>query len=201
MVVAVGLDEAGAGPAFGSLWAGAVHLATPLPSARDSKTLGAKRREALRVHIEAHHPYGLGEVTCTEIDALGMGEARRLAFERARDDYSARGGPPPDMIHVDGTLYRPWKYEGHEVPFQCQPQADRTVPCVSAASILAKTHRDAQVAHFCDAHPELDVQYALRSNKGYLSPAHIAGLRAHGRSPWHRASFHIRALDRDTFLC
>lgn len=190
----VGLDEAGVGPAFGSLWAAAVHLPTPVPGLADSKRLSTTRREALRATVVATARYGLGEVTHTEIDSFGLGEARRLVFERALDDLVARGPPDaplPARLVVDGTLFREWR----GVPFECVPKADATVPCVSAASVLAKTTRDAQVLALCDADPTLHDRYDLRSNKGYLSARHIEGLRTHGPSSFHRRSYRIRALE------
>ena len=93
--------------------------------------------------------YGLGEVTSVEIDAMGMAEARRVVFERALDDYLQRGGPMPDKLEVDGTIFRPWR----NVPHTCTPAADSTIDCVSAASIMAKTTRDAQIQCLCDQHP------------------------------------------------
>jgi ribonuclease HII len=136
--------------------------------------------------------HGLGEVTSAEIDALGLGEARRLVFERALDDYATRHpDAAPTRLIVDGTLFRPWR----GVPHACVPRADATYPCVMAASVLAKTTRDRQIEALCDADPTLETRYALRRNKGYLSAAHVAGLRAHGRSALHRHSYHIRALD------
>lgn len=188
----MGLDEAGAGPAFGSLWAAAVHLpdGASVEGLADSKKLTERRRDALRAALLDRAWYGLGEVTAREIDAQGLGEARRLVFERALDDLVARGHPEPSHIVVDGTLYRPWR----GVPHECVPRADATVPCVSAASILAKTTRDAQVLALCDADPALDARYGLRSNKGYLSARHVEGLRAHGWSDHHRTSYRVRAL-------
>ena len=190
--IVVGLDEAGAGPAFGSLWAAAVRLAADVEGLRDSKALSAKRRDALRAALLAgEHSYGLGEVPQAEIDAIGMAEARRVVFKRALDDYMARGGVLPTRLVVDGTLFRPWR----GVPFECVPKADGTVPCVSAASVLAKTSRDAQVLAWCDADPTLDERYGLRANKGYLTKRHLDGLREHGRSALHRQSFRIRGVD------
>ena len=151
----VGLDEAGVGPAWGSMWAAAVHLPADatLTGLTDSKRLTARKREARREEILKTCPYGLGEVTAAEIDAMGLGEARRVVFERALDDLVARGNSPlPTRLIVYGTLFRPWR----GVPHECVPRADATVPCVSAASVLAKTTRDAQVLAACDADPDLD---------------------------------------------
>ena len=198
-MVVVGLDEAGTGPLLGSLWASAVHLPTPIVGLADSKRLSAQRRAALRETIVETAQYGMGEVTSTEIDTIGMGEARRLVFERALEDYVSRGGAPPTHLRVDGTLFRPWSYRGAAIPYALEPGADATVPCVSAASIMAKTTRDAQILALCDAHPDITQRYDLRANKGYPSARHVAALRTHGYTPWHRTSFRVRAL-RETPL-
>lgn len=191
-MVEVGVDEAGVGPAYGSVWAAAVHVPRPVEGVRDSKTLSERRRDAFRNRILAEEgvAYGLGEVTYDEIDRLGLAEARRLVFDRALDDYAARDGPTPTKILVDGSLFRPWR----DVPYECHDRADALFPCVSAASILAKTSRDAQVRAWCEEDPTLHERYALKSNKGYLSTAHVEGLRTHGYSARHRRSYHIRAL-------
>ena len=192
--IVVGLDEAGAGPGFGSLWAAAVHLPCDIPGLADSKKLSEKRRNDLRAQLLSSAYYGLGEVTASEIDSWGMAEARRLVFERALDDYVSRNGPSPTRLEVDGTIFRPWSHNGEVIPSHLQPGADALIPCASAASILAKTTRDAQVVEMCDNHPYLQEYYDLRANKGYLSHRHIQGIREHGRSEWHRHSFHIRSL-------
>lgn len=194
----VGLDEAGVGPAFGSLWAAAVaqrepHVGWPA-GLTDSKRLTPARREALRAALEDKGVYyGLGEVTAQEIDAQGLGHARRRVFERALDDLRVRfpHAPMPTRLIVDGTLFGSWR----GVPHECVPRADATVPEASAASVLAKTTRDAQVLAWCDVDPTLDARYAIRANKGYLSARHVEGLRAHGCSPHHRTSYRVRALE------
>lgn len=193
----VGLDEAGVGPAWGSLWAAAACDVAGVEGLADSKRLTERRRAAVAEALRGAARYGLGEVTHAEIDSLGLGEARRLVFERALDDLVVRH---PDVVVgrvvIDGTLYRPWRdpRNGRTPPHECVIKADVTVPEASAASILAKTTRDAQVLAACDRDPALDERYALRRNKGYLSVAHVQGLRAHGYDAWHRRSYHIRAL-------
>ena len=189
----VGLDEAGVGPAFGSVWASCVHLpdGVTIPHLNDSKKMTEKRRARARVDILVTCAYGLGEVTQQEIDSLGLGEARRLVFERALQDFENRN-PHVEIteIKVDGDMFRPYKM----IPYECIPDADGIIPCVSAASVLAKTSRDAQILDMCDADPALDEKYKIRSNKGYLSKAHVEGLREHGWSAHHRRSYKIRAL-------
>lgn len=193
--VLVGVDEAGVGPAFGSLWAAAVHLPVEhsIEGLRDSKKLSEKRRNKLREDVVQMAHIGYGEVTADEINAFGgMAEARRLVFERALDDYAARNAADlfPTRIIVDGTLFRPWR----DVAYECVVRADDLYPCVSAASILAKTTRDDQVVAWCDANPSLDAHYGIRSNKGYLSKRHMDGLKQYGFSSLHRSCYSIKGL-------
>ena len=192
--VVVGVDEAGVGCCWGSLWAAAVHLpaAAPVPTGlRDSKKMTEKRRERVRAEVLAVARHGMGEVTHAEIDRLGLGEARRLVFERALDDFVHRNAVLPDHVVVDGTLYRPWR----GVPHTLEPRADATHACVSAASVLAKTTRDRQVVALCDAPGgEAYAPYGIRRNKGYLSKEHIEAIGRLGRTPLHRHSYHIRSL-------
>ena len=197
MSITVGLDESGVGCAWGNLWASAVHLPTPVPGVRDSKKMTAKKREFMRVKVLATAWYGMGEVTHAEIDDVGLGEARRMVFERALDDFERKYKCVPNHIVVDGTLYRPWR----NVPYTLEPGADDTYPCVSAASVLAKTTRDRQVLDLCDEPGgEVYAPYGIRSNKGYLSRQHIDAIRLHGRTPMHRQRYHIRSLTSHTHL-
>ena len=189
MVVA-GLDEAGCGPALGDLVAAACVLPDAIAGLADSKKLTPRRRRALYEQITQRCAYGLGVVTNVEIDERGLAWARRAVFHRALDDLVERTGCVPDSLVVDGTLFEPWR----GVPYECKPRADATVPCVSAASVLAKVTRDDSVDALCDAHPELDERYGVRSNKGYLAPKHLEGLRAHGFTQWHRCSYKIKGL-------
>ena len=192
-MVVVGLDEAGCGPAFGSLWAAAVHLPCDVFGLADSKKLTEKKRKLLRSIIEECAHYGLGEVTHTEIDAWGMARARRVVFHRALDDYIARGGPTPTKLEIDGDIYEPRLED--ETPFTLTRGGDATIACISAASIMAKTTRDAQIVRLCEEHPDLHEKYDICSNKGYLSRRHIDGLKEHGKSVWHRQTFRVKGVD------
>ena len=190
----VGVDEAGVGPAFGSMWAAAVALNedTDPSGFRDSKKLTHSSRLRLAERIRTTLPYGLGEVTHNEIDELGMAECRRLVFERALDDYASKTGVEPKRIIVDGQIFRRWRDAVHE----CHNRADDTFPAVSAASILAKTTRDAQILQICENDPLFDQRYKIKKNKGYLSPEHIAGLCEHGFSELHRKTYKIKGFNR-----
>ena len=190
MPVVAGLDEAGCGPALGDLVAAACVLPDEhtIHGLADSKKLTPARRQSLFAQITQQCAYGIGVVTNVEIDERGLAWARRVVFHRALDDLEASHGVVPDSLVVDGTLFEPWR----DVPFECVPKADVTVPCVSAASVLAKVTRDTSIDALCDDEPHLDERYGLRSNKGYLAKRHLDGLRQHGFTPWHRTSFRIR---------
>ena len=180
----VGCDEAGCGSLMGDLVAAAVGCTGKMTlSVRDSKTLSAKRRADLARSIRAEYCIGIGTVTAAEIDQFGMGEARRLVFDRALDDFAHRN-PDVTVAHVlvDGTIYRPWR----EVPFTLEPRADAKYDQVSAASILAKTERDERVCSLqgYDA-------YGWRRNKGYPTADHRDAIRAHGPTVHHRMSFRL----------
>lgn len=189
----VGVDEAGVGPAFGSLWASAVCIPrdVTIPKLADSKRMSERRRQAVRETILSSCLVGLGEVTCHEIDTRGLGDCRRLVFHRALDDLMGRH---PDLtvskIIVDGTLFEPYG----EYPYECIPRADATVAEVSAASVMAKTTRDMQVVAMCEENPSLERMYGIRRNKGYLSREHVDGIRKYGYTDHHRRSYQIRAL-------
>ena len=179
-----GLDEAGCGALMGDLVAAAVVLGGDselVGALRDSKKLTPHRREVLATRIRATCDVGIGSVSPDEIDARGMAWARRVVFHRALDALATA----PDALVVDGTIFEPYR----DIPHQCVPRADATVPAVSAASIIAKTTRDARVSTLCTEHPDVAARYAWASNKGYPAPQHLGGIRTHGVTEWHRRSF------------
>ena len=196
-----GLDEVSYGAAVGDLVAAAVILPASadaegpvVAGLTDSKKLSSRRRTALRDQIVAKCPYGIGVASCTEIDRDGLGACHKRVFHRALDDLEARFGIVPSELIVDGVVFAPWR----NVPHRCEPKADLTHACVSAASIVAKVHRDETIARLCEddvSVPSLDARFDLRSNKGYLTPTHIAGLRLHGMSEVHRTSYKVKALE------
>ena len=188
--VVVGCDEAGCGCPFGPLIACAVSLTNDVGLASkvgDSKGLGESVREALHAEIVRSEIVGIGTVTNEEIDERGLGWARREVFHRALDAWNAQTSELPEKIVVDGTLFRSWR----GVPYECVPKADRTVPCVSAASIVAKVTRDRWIYDICSARPDLESRYEITSNKGYPTKRHKDGIREHGLSDLHRTSYKL----------
>lgn len=194
-MVVVGVDEAGRGCSFGSIWAGACVIpeGVVIAGLTDSKKLSPARRRAMMPKIKSMCPYGLGEVTCAEIDQMGIDKANVLAFHRALDDLVHRNAElSADKISkvlVDGNLFRAWRGR----PFSAEPKADQRYKEVSGASVLAKETRDKQVEEL--GRQEHYKPYGIEKHKGYQTKVHIEALRRLGRSDLHRKSFRVSGLD------
>lgn len=172
-----GVDEAGRGPLAGPVVAAAVVLGgAPIIGLGDSKTLSAKRRAVLEAEILASCQVGIGMASAEEIDTVNILQATFLAMTRAVEALGAE----PSHILVDGNRLPKWRY-----PATAIIGGDALHPCISAASIIAKEHRD-RIMIAADAdYPG----YGWASNKGYGAPAHMAALRQLGPTPLHRKSF------------
>jgi len=174
-----GVDEAGRGPLAGPVVAAAVILddERPVRGLADSKVLAPRRRERLYELILAKALcVGVGEASVDEIDRLNILQATLLAMERA----VARLRLPPQRVWVDGN-----RLPVLRVPARAIVGGDAKVPAISAASIVAKVHRD----RLCDALHEAHPQYGFAAHRGYATPGHLAALRRHGPCPAHRRSF------------
>jgi ribonuclease HII len=185
LAAVVGIDEAGRGAWAGPVVAAAVVLpdVADLPY-RDSKVLAAAERERLAKHVRTvAHAWAIGEADAAEVDAIGPLRATHVAAHRAL----ARLGIEPDACVTDFLQLR---FEGRTVPLVAPPRADATSLTVAAASILAKTHRDARMRALAGAYPD----YGFERHKGYGVPAHRAALHAHGPCVLHRRSYRPVAL-------
>jgi ribonuclease HII len=174
-----GVDEAGRGPLAGAVYAAAVILdpSRPIAGLADSKTLTAARREALADEIREHaHAWFIASASVDEIDTLNILQATLLAMRRAVEGLSAR----PLLALVDGN-----RAPRLSCTVQTIVKGDATVPAISAASILAKTGRDADLLRLHALYP----QYAFDQHKGYGTALHMQLLRQHGPCPEHRRSF------------
>ncbi|MBI5272214.1 MAG: ribonuclease HII [Burkholderiales bacterium] len=174
-----GVDEAGRGPLAGPVVAAAVILdeLQPIRGLKDSKVLSEKRREALYDEIRAKALCcSIAEASVDEIDALNILQATLLAMRRAVEGLRLL----PAKVLVDGN-----RLPVLRVPAEAIVQGDARVQAISAASILAKVHRDRLCAELHAAHP----QYGFAAHKGYPTPDHLEALRLHGASPVHRRSF------------
>ena len=207
--LACGVDEAGRGPLAGPVFAAAVILdpAAPIDGLRDSKVLSAGRRDALAVLIrERAIAWAVASASVAEIDSLNILQATMLAMRRAVDALD----PAPTLARVDGNRAPRLRcaveglvpspdealIDGNRCPaLACRARAivkgDRDVASISAASILAKTARDAALLRLHADWP----MYGFDVHKGYPTAEHLRRLRALGPSPEHRRSFApVRAL-------
>ncbi|MBP6404244.1 MAG: ribonuclease HII [Proteobacteria bacterium] len=174
-----GVDEAGRGPLAGPVVAAAVILddLNPVRGLADSKTLTALRREKLYDEIRAKALCcSIGEASVDEIDTLNILEATMLAMRRAVDGLRLK----PVKVLVDGN-----RLPRLDVLAEAIVKGDAKVQAISAASILAKVHRDRWCIEFHQQYP----QYGFDGHKGYGTAEHMAALRAHGACPQHRKSF------------
>ncbi len=174
-----GVDEAGRGPLAGPVFAAAVVLdpARPVPGLADSKVLSARRRDVLAIAIrEQALCWAVAQASVAEIDALNILQATFLAMRRA----VAALGVPPRHILVDGN-----RAPDFGIPVTCIVRGDATEPAISAASILAKTARDAALVRLHAQYPE----WGFDQHKGYPTAAHRALLAERGPTPEHRLSF------------
>ena len=174
-----GVDEAGRGPLAGPVVAAAVILdeLQPIAGLGDSKALSERKRERLFDEIRARAlACCIAEASVEEIDRLNILHATLLAMRRAVEGLRL----PPTRVLVDGNRLPVLK-----VPGEAIVKGDALVPAISAASILAKVHRDRLCLALHDAHP----QYGFATHKGYPTADHLAALRAHGACAAHRRSY------------
>ena len=179
MKIICGVDEAGRGPLAGAVYAAAVilHDDRPIPGLADSKKLSEKKRNHLAQQIrEQSTAWAIASASVAEIDDINILQASLLAMRRAVEALSVR----PDEVLVDG-LYCP----NTGLPSRAIVKGDSSVAAISAASILAKTARDAAML---EMHQRLP-QYGFDQHKGYPTAAHLAALQLHGVSAEHRRSF------------
>lgn len=174
-----GVDEAGRGPLAGAVYAAAVILDPrhPIAGLNDSKKLTEKRRDVLEILIKQHAlAYAVSFATAAEIDEINILQASLLAMHRAITALHLQ----PDEVLVDG-LHCPKT----GLPSRAIVQGDALEPCISAASILAKTARDRELMRLHALYP----QYGFDQHKGYPTAVHRAALIKYGITPEHRLSY------------
>ena len=179
-----GVDEAGAGPLMGPVYAAAVILPRELdiPGLNDSKKLTEKKREALYEVITAQAvAYRVARVEAAEIDEMDILNARMLAMQKALDGLTLR----PDLALIDGNRDHGSRY-AIQIPHQLIVGGDGKSASIAAASILAKVSRDRYVSTELDAkYP----QYQFAKHKGYGTKLHYQMLDQYGPCPEHRMTF------------
>jgi ribonuclease HII len=174
-----GVDEAGRGPLAGPVVAAAVILNDehPILGLNDSKALTSSQRDRLEKTIKASAlSYCIAQASAAEIDQLNILQATLLAMRRAVEGLHIT----PHQVLIDGN-----QIPRLAMPAQAIIKGDATVAAISAASILAKVHRDRICLELHEQYP----QYGFASHKGYPTAAHILALQNHGPCPAHRHSF------------
>jgi ribonuclease HII len=202
-MVMIGVDEAGRGPLAGPVCAAAVILdaTQPIDGLTDSKKISERKRQSLAAIIKSQsRAYGVGWADVAEIDELNILRATFLAMARAVEACIKQLTSPTDVdlakrmiasheyhVQVDGNhspadFTGPWQW-----PYVTTTiiKGDLTEPAISAASILAKTARDAHMDHLHEAYPH----YGFAQHRGYGTAAHLRSLAAHGPCAAHRKSF------------
>jgi ribonuclease HII len=175
-----GVDEAGRGPLIGSVFTAAVILdpARPIAGLADSKKLSEARRAALALEIkEKALAWHIAHASAAEIDQLNIFQATMLAMVRAVDGLAI----PPGKVLIDGNKIP----KTLTLPAEAIVKGDAKVQEISAASILAKTARDAEMIALDALHP----QYGFARHKGYPTAEHMKTLAQHGALAEHRRSF------------
>ena len=187
MQLICGVDEAGRGPLAGSVYAAAVILDVnnPIIGLADSKKLSEKKRDFLSVEIKTKAlAWGIASCACQEIDEINILQASLLAMKRAIEAMQTQFNITPDMgeilVQVDGN-----KCPKISLPCEAIVKGDSKVQAISAASILAKVARDAELYMLDKTYP----QYGFAQHKGYPTAAHLLAMQVHGICPQHRLSY------------
>ncbi|MGB6152842.1 MAG: ribonuclease HII [Pricia sp.] len=175
-----GTDEAGRGCLAGPVTAAAVILPKNFTHEllNDSKLLSHKNRNLLRPMIESKGlSFGVAHVHPQTIDDINILNAAILAMHTAIDQLTQ----PPEFIIVDGNRFHPYK----KIPHECIIKGDSKYMSIAAASVLAKTYRDAYMEVLHEEYP----MYNWKKNKGYPTKEHREAIRKYGLSKYHRRSF------------
>ncbi|PKO43328.1 MAG: ribonuclease HII [Betaproteobacteria bacterium HGW-Betaproteobacteria-22] len=174
-----GVDEAGRGPLAGAVFAAAVILDhhRPIAGLADSKKLSEKKRNILALEIkEKALAWAIASCSAQEIDEINILQASLLAMQRAIEQL----GVTPHLVQVDGN-------KCPNITLRCEAivKGDSKVQAISAASILAKTARDAALYALDKQYP----MYGFAKHKGYPTAMHLLALTEHGVCPEHRMSY------------
>lgn len=178
-----GVDEVGRGPLAGPVIAAAVILREPIAGVMDSKKLTANKREALAEIIKQQAVcWAIGRAEREEIDQINILQASLLAMQRAVLALTIQ----PHHVQVDGNRCPVLPYSMEAII-----KGDQKIPAISAASIIAKVARDAEMTEYAKQYPG----YGFEIHKGYPTATHLQALQQLGITPLHRLSYApVRAL-------
>jgi len=180
-----GLDEVGRGCGAGPVVTAAVIMPKDFksPLIRDSKKLSEKQRtEAYKLIVDNALAISCNAGSVTDINILGINKATFKTMHKCLDELSLR----PDYILVDGTVWEPYTgLNADNDKLTLVPKGDDIYTCIAAAAIVAKVRRDEYMTKLHEKYPH----YGWDSNKGYLTPDHIAALKDHGPNKYHRTLY------------
>ena len=217
----IGVDEAGRGPLFGPVYAGAVVLPDneevfDTSILKDSKKFTSKKKinEASDYIIQNCQYYSVNSSTHEEIDKYNILQATQRSMHNCIRDIIEQIMKHPRnkescensgyllkqiVILVDGNYFKPFTYLYNDnlypIQHKCFVKGDSLHKEISAASILAKVFRDKYIKDFVQENPEYQEKYSLLSNKGYGTKAHIDGIKKYGYSSFHRKSFKLKTYN------
>lgn len=177
-----GTDEAGRGCLAGPVTAAAILLPKEFENSllNDSKQLSEKNRDYLKPLIESEAlSFGFAHVFQEEIDTINILNASILAMHKSIEKLSVN----PEFIIVDGNKFKPFK----NIPYKTIVKGDSKYLSIAAASILAKTFRDAYMVRIHEEFP----MYNWKQNKGYPTKEHRAAIKKYGITKYHRKSFRL----------
>lgn len=187
--IEAGLDESGAGPLIGRVYASAVIIdpdIEPHPYINDSKKVTKKRREIVKEWIEENYITSVAYCDEKEVDDINILQARQKAMHKAISNLIIE----PDFLVVDGNYFRRYQAEnGDFINHVTVEQGDSKYVGVAAASIIAKVYHDQYIKDLVAEHPELNEKYGLLSNMGYGTAKHLEGIQKYGVTEFHRKSF------------
>lgn len=202
----IGIDEAGKGPMFGRVYAAAVVLPKMNSTdtfvhedLRDSKKFTSdKKLNALAKYIKEK---AISWSVCyRDENAIDQFNIRQATFQAMHDSIDEAvtflDCPTSNMkLLVDGNDFKPYMFLSRgmlkQIPHTTYEGGDNKFTAIAAASILAKTERDKYILDLCERNPELKEYYSIHTNKGYGTMKHLAGIREHGITKWHRKSYGI----------
>ena len=210
----IGVDEAGRGPMFGRVYAGAVILPKSLETfnhalMKDSKKFHSEKKiREVAAYIKSNAvAWAVGWADEREIDQLNIRRATHKAMHKAINDILVKQEDKKNiLLLVDGNDFTPFIVQAEQVQAEqvqaeqvqaeqmqhvCIEGGDNTYSCIAAASILAKVARDDYIAELCAKEPELITRYDLLKNKGYGTKKHMDGIKKYGITEWHRKTFGI----------
>ncbi len=188
--IEAGCDEAGRGPLAGPVVAAAAIMPVDYQNEllNDSKKLKKKDRDQLELMIKQDAiAWAIAEVSHEEIDEINILNASFLAMHRAIDQLKVR----PELLLIDGNRFKKYK----DLPHECVVKGDGKYMSIAAASILAKTHRDAVMEAAAQQYPG----YGWESNAGYPTKKHRDAIRELGVTPLHRKSFRLLPEQMELF--